>query len=68
MKQRYENPDTIIIAMTAIYSGENVTKVMEKVKKVIQLPEHLKDNFVLAVIVISFILLIGMTMLHFNPH
>ncbi len=27
---RSENPDIIIIAMTAIYSGENVTKVMEK--------------------------------------
>ncbi len=27
---RSENPDMIIIAMTAIYSGENVTKVMEK--------------------------------------
>ncbi len=27
---RSENPDMIIIAMTAIYSGENVTKVIEK--------------------------------------
>ena len=27
---RSENPDIIIIAMTAIYSGKNVTKVMEK--------------------------------------
>ncbi len=27
---RSEYPDVIIIAMTAIYSGENVTKVMEK--------------------------------------
>ena len=27
---RAENPDIIIIAMTALYSGKNVTKVMEK--------------------------------------
>ena len=27
---RSENPDIIIIAMTAVCSGENVTKVMEK--------------------------------------
>jgi YesN/AraC family two-component response regulator len=27
---RSENPDIIIIAMTAIHSGKNVTKVMEK--------------------------------------
>jgi YesN/AraC family two-component response regulator len=27
---RSENPDIIIIALTAVYSGENVTEVMEK--------------------------------------
>ena len=41
---------------------------MVKIRKVIHLPEHLKDNLVLAVIVISFIILIGMTLLHFNSH
>ncbi len=41
---------------------------MEKARKVISFPEHLKDNLVLAVTVISLIGLIVVSILHLNAH
>ena len=41
---------------------------MLTVRKVIHFPEHLMENLVLAIIVISLIILIVMSILHFNAH
>jgi hypothetical protein len=41
---------------------------MVNVRKLIHFPDHLMENLVLAIILISFITLIVLSILHFNAH